>query len=575
MDQPHESRRGLWIGLGLLALLLVCAAGLWWGRPFYRQFKEQRYLRMADQFLQAGDLRRGMLSLRQAQAANPRNVQTARRLAELLTEAHSPLALGWWRRVVELEPTPENRLRLVSAALVLENPPYPIAAQTLQEMGRLGETNLARYHALAAQWALQTRQTAEAVAHLEQALRLDPTNQIHRLNLATLRVQSADPATAQQARDELVRLSGSDVDAPLRLLALRSLVTVSLVRGESEVAERFSLELLQQPGATFQDKVQHLTVLVTAGRPQTNDWLQALQREAGTHAARIILLANWLTGQNRAREALDWLETVPLSIRTNPPITLAVADAHLALQDWSGLEAWLSRQNWEDQDPVRLTLLMRAARERGRRDLAQGYWRRVLDWPGGRGEALAAVAQVLERWGWQTEMEEVLWALVRRAPWHEWAWDILVKNRRAAGDTLGLFQVYSALINAKPNSWLVKNNLAVLGLLLGRDLDRCRRLAREVYLADTNNPIGISTYAFALHQQGDTQAAVRVLEQLPEAARQRPEVAVYAAIILAHAGRMEEARACAQHVKPDRLLPEERHLFQQAWENRSPARAIP
>ncbi|MCS7091584.1 MAG: hypothetical protein RMN51_12435 [Verrucomicrobiota bacterium] len=564
MEDMHARARVLRIVLVVTGLFILAGAAVWWGRPIYRHYKEQRFLRMADEFLKAGDTRKGLLSLRQAQAANPRNVETARRLAELLTSLNSPLALGWWRRVVELNPTPENRFHLVAAALILERPPYPIASQTLQEMARAGETNLARFHTLASQLALQTRRIPEAVFHLERATQLDPTNLVMRLNLAALQVQHSDPEIARPAREALVQLSETGNDPHLRLLALRSLVAISLVRNEADAAERFSRELLQLPGATFSDKVQHLSVLVAAGRPETNAWLQQLQQETGTNTAHITQLAGWLIDRQRARDALVWLETIPISLRTNPPLTLAVSDALLALQDWQGLTAWLTPQNWEDQEPMRLTLLMRAAREQGRRDLAQGYWRRVLDWPGGRGEILAAVAQLLEKWGWHPEMDEVLWALVRRAPWHEWAWEILIKKRYEAGDTAGLFQIYSARIDARPNSLEVKNNLAALGLLLQRDLDRCRRLAREVYLADTNNPVGVSTYAFALYQQGDMSTAVHLLDQLPAEAKNRPEIAPYVAIILAHAGRVEEARKYAASAQPDKLLPEERRLLQQA-----------
>jgi len=563
MEPLYGHRRCLWLWVAMVLLVLGCgAAGFWWGRPAYRQHKERRFLKLADQYLAAGDLRNGLLSLRQALAANPRNVETARRLAELLAELRSPLALGWWRRVVELAPTPEHRLRLVAAALQLENAPYPIATQTLDEMARLGQTNLAGYHALVSQLALLTHRLEVAIVHLERAVELDPTNRLHRLNLATLQIQHTDPAVSQAARQQLLELVESGQDPHLALLALRSLVTVSLKQGDPVAAEQFSTRLLQLPGAGFPDRLQHLTILVAAGRPETNAWLDQLQQAVGTNAAHITLLASWLTDRGRAREALQWLETFPLSLRTNPPITLGVADALIALKDWEAVEAWLAPQHWEEQEPMRLALLTRAARERGRRDLAEAYWRRVLNVPGGRGESLAAVAQILNTWGWKSELEEVLWALVKRAPWHEWAWQALIKSRYAAGDTVGLYQVYSAMLEAKPHDREVKNNLAALGLLLQRDLDRSRRLAREVYLADTNNPTFVSTYAFALHQQGDSAGALQLLQALPESERQRPDVALYLAIVLAARGQWEEARAYAARAADHPMLPEERRLLE-------------
>jgi hypothetical protein len=339
------------------------------------------------------------------------------------------------------------------------------------------------------------------------------------------------------------------------------LIADGLVRRRFDEAEQFSKQLLALPQARFGDRLQHLTVLDAARSPQTNAWMAGLQQEAATNVSKAILTAGWLTSHGQARPALAWLARLNPKIRSATPLPLVEADCHLALKDWPELEKFLADQNWEDQEPIRLALLTRALREQNRREMADVQWRLALGSAGAKGESLGAVAQMTASWGWAAESEEALWALIKRAPSQDWAWQMLIRTRTAAGDAAGLYRVYTALLESKPSAAVLKNNVAALGLLLNRDLDKCVRLAREAYLAATNNATLASTHAFALHVQSRTADGLRVLQAFPEAELHNPGVATYYAVLLAASGQHDKAASLVAIAENGQLLPEEKVLL--------------
>src|SRR5207249_11751701 len=141
------------------------------------------FIERARQFKAKGDFRNASLSARQTLAVNPRNLEACRILAEIAETSRSPHALDWRRRIAELDSTIENKLMLASTALRTQPPPCALATQTLKELEDSAK-NVPAYHALSAELALKLNKVAEAAAHFEEASRLEPTNDLHQLNLA-------------------------------------------------------------------------------------------------------------------------------------------------------------------------------------------------------------------------------------------------------------------------------------------------------------------------------------------------------------------------------------------------------
>ena len=110
----------------------------------------------------------------------------------------------------------------------------------------------------------------------------------------------------------------------------------------------------------------------------------------------------------------------------------------------------------------------------------------------------------------------------------------------------------------------MQNNFAQLSLLLNLNADRGQKLAREIYEKEPKNPAYASTYAFALHVQGDTKKALKVLETLTPGELHKPEVAAYYGIMLAAAGDQTRAGEYLDLGEKATLLPEEKTLIEKA-----------
>jgi len=160
----------LWSVVAGVAVILGLL-GLWfYARPAYRQHREIRAVEQAKSYMAKGDYRNASLSARQALGVNPRNLEACRIMADLAERSRSPSVLDWWRRVAELAPTIQNRLMLATTALRSQGPPYPLAAQTLDEL-KDSAGQVAAYHAISAELALRLKRPSEAIAQFEQASR--------------------------------------------------------------------------------------------------------------------------------------------------------------------------------------------------------------------------------------------------------------------------------------------------------------------------------------------------------------------------------------------------------------------
>ena len=545
-------------------IVIVSAVCLWRGARVYARYKEQRLTLQARLFLQDGNYQEAFLTTQQILGANPANVDACRFMAELTERAKDPSTLIWRRRVAELSPTFENRLTLAAAALLFERPPYPLAQQTSEEIRALGQETAA-YHVIAAQLSLKQNQFAEAQAHYQQAIRLEPEKESHQLNLAVLRLQSKDPGIVAGARATLERLC----DHPrLGTFALRSLVSESLEKKERERALQFSKQLLTRPQAVFGDRVRHLSILHSAGDSAVDTFLSTLRHEASTNELSVYQLANWMIGRGRAEEALGWIETLPPELQARQPVPKAVVEGLLARKDWPKLESFLKGQQWGGQDFVRLALMSRALRHQALNDSAQSRLQEAVRMGSRRVESLVILNQLLESWGWQTEADEVLQHLVKRFPKERRALQAVAMTYHARGNTPGLYEVFNLILKSNPGDALTMNNFAMVCLLLNTNLNQAHFLAEQAYTSAPGNPAFVSTRAFSLHSQGKHSEALEIFATLPRADLETPGVALYYAMALAAAGEVEQAPKYSSLAEHAQLLPEEKQLLEQTKKTR-------
>ena len=550
----------LWSVVAGVAVILGLL-GLWfYARPAYRQHREIRAVEQAKSYMAKGDYRNASLSARQALGVNPRNLEACRIMADLAERSRSPSVLDWWRRVAELAPTIQNRLMLATTALRSQGPPYPLAAQTLDEL-KDSAGQVAAYHAISAELALRLKRPSEAVAHFEQASQLEPTNELHQLNLAVLQLQSTNAGAPLAARATLERLRAS---TNVGTVALRWLVAERLGRNDLSTAGKFSTQLLADPRSLPDDRLQHLTILQRSQSPEFTAYLGALKKNALTNAAEVYGISTWMVGHGLACECLAWLTNCPAKLRAEQPVPLALVDCYLATKDWQGLETSLQAQKWGDIECLRFAFLSRATAELNQKLAAEAHWRTAVRLAGDRLGPLTALLGIAASWAPQQAREDLLWQIAQRFPRKRWALSELERLYSAAGNTHGLNKVYSTMARYAPKNFAAKNNLAATSLLLKLNLTQAHELAKEVFAQHPDQAIVTSTYAFSLHLQGRTKEGLAVLQKLKPEALETPSVALYYGLLLSATGETNQASKYLVIAKKADLLPEEKALAAEA-----------
>jgi predicted Zn-dependent protease len=552
----------------LASVVLVAGVlGLWfYARPAYKRHRVVQAIEQARSYLAKGDYRNASLSARQALRMNPLDLEACRIMADLAERSRSPYLLDWRRRVVEAAPTVENKLLLASSALRAQAPPYPLAADTLEEL-KGSASNVAAYHAVSAELALRLKRSAEAATQFEQASRLEPTNELYQLNLAVLRLQSTNALASAPARATLERLRPS---TNVGAVALRWLVADSLGRNDLSAAQRFSRQLLADSRALPDDRLQHLTILRQSQNPEFGPYLSALQKGALTNALETCGITAWMVGHGLAGEAFGWLTNCPAKLRAEQPVPLALVDCYLANKDWAGLETFLKAQKWGDLEFLRFAFLSRAAAEQNQKLAAEARWRSAVREAGDRLGPLNALLIMATSSGRQQAREDLLWQIAKRFPGEHWALRELERSYLAAGNTRELNKLYSTMASYAPKNFAAQNNLAATSLLLKLNLARTHELAKEIYSAHPEEAIVTSTYAFSLHLQGHTKEGLAALEKLKPEALETPSVAVYYGLLLSEAGQTNKASKYLGIAQKAELLPEEKALVTEALKRIGP-----
>ncbi|MCD6051453.1 MAG: hypothetical protein K0Q55_2862, partial [Verrucomicrobia bacterium] len=175
------------------------------------------------------------------------------------------------------------------------------------------------------------------------------------------------------------------------------------------------------------------------------------------------------------------------------------------------------------------------------------------------------LAKIAQGWAWNSEAEEIWLVLSRNETGRIPALRALHKIYMDNGDSRRLLKVTESISELIPDDPIIKNNYAMLSLLLGQNLPKARELARANFEKHPQDPAAISTYTFALREEGKLPEAVALMEKLPPDVKKIPGIAAYLGIMLAESGRGKEARPYLElGAKAEGLLPEEKELLKTA-----------
>lgn len=548
-------RKTIFILLGCTAILFAGYAGY----RGYKIWKQSHMVSLAKGFIAKGDGRNAGLSLNQALSSNPRNVEATRLMAELAEASRSPAALTWRSRVVELSPASlDDRFALVRAALTARD--LTLATNTLAGVSAEG-VKTAAFHNLAGSVAVTAGQLAEAESHYREASRLEPTNALHRLNLAVVQLQQTNSQALAEARTTLKELCANP---SVCCQALRDLIQDAIRYRQMGDALTLSKDLLQQTNSIFSDRLLRLDVLRSPKDPGYPSALAEFQRNASGDPVKAYELGIWQMANTSPTQAQAWMQSLSPATQTNQPLALLLAECRVQTQDWRALQSSLEPQSWGDLEMFRHAFLARALRGQNLASTSKTEWEIALKAAGGRKVSLTTLLRLAAQWKWENEVEEILWTLVNRYPGEKWALQALTQVLYAGGRTGSLMKLYGQQVKSNPSDLAAKNDLAVTALLLDAQELKPHDLALEIYLKSPTNSAFASTYAFSLHVQGKDSKALEVMQRLPLADLAKPSIAGYYALILQATGDKEKAKAYFSWAFKAPLLPEEKKLFEKA-----------
>ncbi len=550
----------------VLFLLLGTVLLLGGGYAAYKGYCHVRQVRLVNQardYLDKSQERQALLCLRRALTINSRDIAAARLMAQIAEKPPpSPAALLWRTRVVELNPdSRDDRLALAKTALLCHD--LRAATNALEGVDAVGKETWA-YHSLAGTVAASANMAAKAEAHFAEAVRLEPGNLVSQLNLAVVRLQSTNSQTLASARTLLKSISENPTDSSLRCQAFRELVWDRVRQQDSAAALLLAEQLLQETNAAFHDKILRLELLQRSRNPELKSALAACRKEAATDAAKIVELAAWELANASPAETLVFLKSLAPDIRTNASVVLTTVECCDLLKDWIGVQNLLQQQDWGDLEFLRHAYMAHAQRGQDLVTTSKAEWELALKTAASQQAGLAMLLRLSTQWRWASETEEILWIIVNNYPDAKWAVRALTQTLHSGGRTRPLMMLFSQELKRSPKDLSLKNNLAVSAMLLDAQELKPHELAREVYQAQPSNPNFASTYAFSLYLQDKKTEALKIMQSLSPKDLESPVIAGYYGLILQANGDTQKARTYLNLASNAPVLPEERHLFNQA-----------
>jgi predicted Zn-dependent protease len=542
-----------------IAVMAVVALAGWFGRKAYKKATEHRLVAEASHYLEKQDFRNAGLCLQRALQVSPMSVEVSKLTADMLEEAGAPAALSWRIRTAQLQ-TNKVEYRFAWAQTALKMNELPSAVQALRGVDEKSRST-AEFHKLAGALAWNLHDITDAEKEYSEALRLEPSNPAVVLNLSTVRLVSTNKVVADNARSTLEKIP---TNSPLHITAIRYLADDAVAHKSFERATFYSQQVINDPKATYADKLAHLQILHEANSPRFDSWQTTLEADAARSPYHAYALGHWMQTEETPAFALHWLQSLPFNAQTNLPVPLVITDCQIALKDWKGLLTIVEKQDWGELNYYRLFLESLAKQHLGENRDAETAWQRAFLLSSHRLDRLARLDQVTASWKWTSERVEVLQEIASEFPKETWAGEQLVALYYADGKTRALADLLDKMCSADPSNIRLKNNLATVLLLLKSDIPKAHRLALESYNSSTNNPFFACTYAYSLFLQSKPAEAAKILDPLKAEYLKNPSIAAYYGIVEAGAGHKDIAREPLKLAETSKLLPEEMELVRQA-----------
>ena len=554
----HPAALKLFLGVGFILLAGLLGAGGW---KAFKVIREKRVMTRARAYVEAKDYTQAAMTLQWALQLNPNNVEAAKLLANTAEKGNAKDAIQIRRKVAELDPQ-DDKNYLSWAEMALKKGDPANAKLALDGMRDAGLENGAYWDARA-RLADATGHPEEIEPAMAQAVRLEPTNALYRLRLASMQLGGVNKDAHAEALATTEELTA---DPTTRRAALRVLHYHALGTRDSKKAMEVADRLLKAPEAVFEDRLVYLGIMQKAKRWEFWWELGVLEAAPDPDPFQLTEVLRWLVRNGLSNVAADWGRRMPNERRLRAPVSIALSEAHTILQDWEGLRPLVKAGEWGDLDFQRHALLARVLREQNDEPGSRAQWNTAVAAASDREDALATLVGLSLRWKWHDEHNALLWVIARTDKNPKWALDQLLRQYLSEGKTRELLSLFNRYLEIDPKDAEAKNNVAYASLLLNTDLKRAQTLAAEAYKKDPANPGFAATYAFALNVAGKPQDGMKIIQAIPELERTEPANALSCGLVLAANGQKDDARKYLDRAATGKLLPQEKALLSKAIE---------
>ena len=566
--RPSSVRGGL-IVLAVIAGFALGLIVLTIGPKFVSAWQESRWLRRAETNLKQGNIGAANEAAHHALEINRDSIAACEILAETTEKQNRAETVGWRAQIARLRPRDTaSRLNLASAALRFGQ--LDTARKALENVPKENRES-ASYHVVAGWLARAQGDEASQERHFAAALEKEPHNETYQYNLAAVRIKLADAQKQAQARAALERLAQS---APFRAGSLRALLNDAILRSNLEAADRFAQELQLSPQVTFSDDLLCLDFYKKLDQKKLATLLEKVRPLAAHEPDDLAALMGWMNANGMSAEVLRWMEKLPAEKTANPPAAVEVADALSAQKNWARLRRWTKGGDWGESEYLRLAY-QAYARQQSRQEgaEAESVWHDAERACEENPEREIRLARLASKWNLPAQAEQ-LWLRVAHDPLsRREALDSLFAIYRANNDLPNLYLTAMRLHETSPDEPLIAAEYARLSLLLDRNRDEGRRVAKEAFdHAPTEPPCAVAQALF-LNLAGRTGDGIAILQKLPPEKLHDPRLALYLAVLLLNDGKPEVAREFIDEANSGFVFPEEKKLLEEAVQKHPPTAA--
>ncbi len=539
----------------LAALALVGGAGYKWVRPLWLRWQNHRALSQAEGFAKKGDFQNLMLALRRATALEPGDLATWQETARLLAQVGSPDSVTVRQQLVRLSPgDPAQRVALARDALELGR--YDAAETALDGMSAAGRRDLA-FHRLAAGLAAALGRDSDLEREAKAIRDADPGDANARFAYAALRIWSPEAAARAEARAELEALLAVPA---VRIRAAIQLLSATSRQGDPAQVQDVLVAMLHAfaPGAAPDFSAPAV--------PGWNAILEGMKAAAAPAPGDAALMVRWLSGRGRWPQALAWADSLAPAVRNSQAVAGVTAEICAQQGELPRLGGLLRAGAWgawpEAAQELALAARLQALHYSAAR--ARDTWKDAIVAAGGSPAGMRNLARLASLWGDLAGEEQVLSNVLAHSPKAFWAYGALRGIYLQRRDLPGLWDLYGRWRLQMPDDPGVAAAWVMLGCVLNRSDAQSFALAEQMHRRFPDSLPASAAAAAALWRRGQARAAWEVLGALPEAARLRPDLSFWVAVVRADLGDHDGAVAAAQRALPGATTPAERSLLRGA-----------